>query len=147
MLSTSHLSRFLPSFLCYLIPTCTSVRHKCRGSFLLFLLLLSLYAMFPFASVSLALALSLQGTVLLPFRGQISPHCWRQVAKDTSTQSQTLNVIRWKRCAERGERGSSSGRIWSVGSQTTPLCRTENTKHPLLLATWSVLVVDGVWSH
>lgn len=143
--SASHLSRLHPSFLHYLILTCASVRDKCRGSLLLFPLLLSFYAMFPFASVSLTLALSLQGTVLLPFRGQSSLHCWRQVAKDTSTQSQTLNVIRWKRCVERGERGSSSGRIWSVGSQTTPLCCIENTKHPLLPATWSVPVVDRVW--
>lgn len=61
--------------------------------------------------VSLSVALSLQGTVLLPFRGQSSLHCWRQVAKDTSTRRQSLNVIRW-----RDEWREGRGAVALVGS-------------------------------
>lgn len=138
------------SVICLTSPPLRPLPNSDQMSRLVPLLTLCCSAFIPgfhFPPVSLSLALSLQGTVLLPFRGQSSLHCWRQVAKDTSTQRQSLNIIRWERWAESGERGSSSGRIWSVGSQTTPLCSTENTKHPLLLATWSVPMVDGVWSH
>lgn len=57
-------------------------------------------------SISLALAFSPWHAFLLfspwhrtppMLRPELSLHCWRQVAKDTSTERHSLNVIRWER--------------------------------------------------
>lgn len=98
---------------------CKSVRDEHSDSFLQASFLPSLSASFPSPFISRTLAFPLHGTVLLPCWGQSSLHCWRQVAKDTSTEKHSLNVMRWERWAERGERGNSSCTLWSLGSPTT----------------------------
>ena len=117
---TSHLSHFLPLFdseLCSLILAYTSVHRNHWDSFLHSPFLASFSASFPSPSISLALAFPLHGTVLLPCWAQSSLHCWRQVAKDTSTERHSLNVMRWERWAERGERGNSLYGHWAARQQ------------------------------